>query len=232
MFSIRLNRPQLLQAPGGRQGQIRGCRAANFTNTICDLLKAPAFATSLPPALRCDSHLAVSCQGTTRHGPHADHLNLVFLGHSAVPQSGREGMAVHQLLVAQCVAASGSLSYDFSGTEWCRGYGLFCGGGGEGGPCHWQAGQARSPEGTRENSRNQASELSDAAIVPESDGVADITRGEDALNLIQGDAAGFSISRCHLFFFSTNSADTLCRCKDYVTFCDPSSTTDRPAASH
>ena len=49
----------------------------------------------------------------------------------------------------------------------------------------WQAGEAPSPDGTRESSRNQGSELSDAAIVPQGDGVADITRRENELILMQ-----------------------------------------------
>ena len=53
-----------------------------------------------------------------------------------------------------------------------------------------RTGEARSPEGTPEISRNQRSELSNATIVPQSNAVADITRREDELNLIPGNAAG------------------------------------------
>jgi hypothetical protein len=51
-----------------------------------------------------------------------------------------------------------------------------------------RAGEARSPEGTREISRNQGSELSNATIVPQGDVVADITRRADKLILIPGNA--------------------------------------------
>ena len=54
----------------------------------------------------------------------------------------------------------------------------------------WKAGEARSPEGTREISQNQGSELSDAEIVPQGDVVADMTRSEEKLNLIPGYAVG------------------------------------------
>ena len=47
---------------------------------------------------------------------------------------------------------------------------------GWGGLRPWQAGEARSAEGTREISRNQGSELSDATIVPQGD--AGMTRSE------------------------------------------------------
>jgi len=53
-----------------------------------------------------------------------------------------------------------------------------------------RAGEARSPDGTRENSQNQGAELSHATIVPHGDAVADITRSEDKLNLMPGNALG------------------------------------------
>jgi hypothetical protein len=62
---------------------------------------------------------------------------------------------------------------------------FFFGGGSR--PC--QAGEARSPEGTRELSRNQGSKLSDDTIVPQGDVVADMTQSEDKLILIPGNAA-------------------------------------------
>ena len=57
--------------------------------------------------------------------------------------------------------------------------------GGGGGIIPWQAGRARSPEGTQEISQNHGSELSNATIVPGGDVVADMIRGEDELNLMQ-----------------------------------------------
>ena len=53
-----------------------------------------------------------------------------------------------------------------------------------------QAGDARSPEGTREISRNHGSELSDATIVPQNDEGADMRCSEDELNLMPGNAVG------------------------------------------
>ena len=55
---------------------------------------------------------------------------------------------------------------------------------GGGGLRPWQAGEARSAEGTREISRDQGSELSDATIVPQGDVIADVARSEDKLILI------------------------------------------------
>ena len=52
-----------------------------------------------------------------------------------------------------------------------------------------RAGEALSPEGTQEISRNQGSELSDATIVPQGGAVADTTRRGDELNLTPGNAA-------------------------------------------
>ena len=69
--------------------------------------------------------------------------------------------------------------------------------GGEGGSGHGKPAEASSPEGTREISQNQASELSSAAIVPQGDVVADITRSEDKLNLIPGNAAGTATTQRH-----------------------------------
>ena len=54
----------------------------------------------------------------------------------------------------------------------------------------WQAGEAQSPEGTREISRNQGSEVSDATVVSQGDLIADMTRSEDKLILIPGNAVG------------------------------------------
>ena len=52
-----------------------------------------------------------------------------------------------------------------------------------------QAGKVRS-EGTRAISRNQGSEPSNATIIAQSDAVADMTRSNDKLNLIPGNAVG------------------------------------------
>jgi hypothetical protein len=54
----------------------------------------------------------------------------------------------------------------------------------------WQAGEARSPEGTRKISWDQRSELSNAMIVPQGDVVANMARSEDKLILILGNAVG------------------------------------------
>ena len=54
----------------------------------------------------------------------------------------------------------------------------------------WQADEDRSPEGTQEISWNQGSELSDAMSVPQGDVVAYMTRSEDKLILIPGNAVG------------------------------------------
>ena len=56
----------------------------------------------------------------------------------------------------------------------------------------WQPGEARLPEGTRKISRNHGSELSDATIVPQGDVVADMTRRDDKLNPIPGNAVAMS----------------------------------------
>ena len=67
---------------------------------------------------------------------------------------------------------------------------FFSGGQRGGGIRPRRAGEARSPDGTRENSQNQGAELSHATIVPHGDAVADITRSEDKLNLMPGNALG------------------------------------------
>ena len=67
------------------------------------------------------------------------------------------------------------------------GKGIFLGGGGV---RPWQAGEAWSPEATREISRNQGSELSDDTIVPQGDAVTDMIRRENKLILMPGNAAG------------------------------------------
>ena len=59
-----------------------------------------------------------------------------------------------------------------------------------GGGGAWSAAQARSPEGTRETSQNKGSELSNATIGPQSDVVAEVTRGEDEVNLTPANALG------------------------------------------
>ena len=51
---------------------------------------------------------------------------------------------------------------------------------------------AKSTEGTGEISRNQGSELSDATIAPQGDVVAGMTRSEDKLMLIPGNAVGIA----------------------------------------
>ena len=53
-----------------------------------------------------------------------------------------------------------------------------------------QAGEARSPDGTREISRNQGSELPNATTVPQSDVVADMTCSEEKLIPVPGNAVG------------------------------------------
>ena len=73
--------------------------------------------------------------------------------------------------------------------------------GGKGRSRPWQPGGARSPQRTRENSRHHGSELSNAAIVPQSNVVADTTRSEEGLDLVPGNAAGTAtppgIPVCH-----------------------------------
>ena len=60
---------------------------------------------------------------------------------------------------------------------------------GGGGSRPWQAGEARSPEGTREIFQNQGSELFNATVVPQSHVVTDLTCCEDKLNLTTENAA-------------------------------------------
>ena len=60
----------------------------------------------------------------------------------------------------------------------------------------WQTGDALSPEGTRGNSPTQGSEASNATIVPQSDVVVGMTRREDELNPVPGNAAGTATLGC------------------------------------
>jgi hypothetical protein len=78
----------------------------------------------------------------------------------------------------------------------CIGSRHFCFLGGGGGFRPWQAGEARSPEGTREISWSQGS---GATIVPQGDAVADMTHREDKLILMPGNGAGtpVGIPACH-----------------------------------
>ena len=58
----------------------------------------------------------------------------------------------------------------------------------------WQAGEACSPEGTREISRNQGSELSDATIVPQGDVVEDMTCSHTVHHFHSGWRGGDALS--------------------------------------
>ena len=84
---------------------------------------------------------------------------------------------VHQARVA------GGVQEALGGSAYCHAFFLL-------GFRPWQAGEARSPDGTREISRNEGSELPNATIAPEGDVVADATRCEGKLMLIPRNAAG------------------------------------------